>query len=95
MEIPQILIKIRDRLEKMSSTVEATKRNIEIKARIADESGYEKRVEIAKKLTKTTGEILNQRDVFYKANNGRLKLRMEVRIAPTSYYRNLIKLLNL
>lgn len=95
MEIPQILIKIRDRLEKMSSTVEATKRNIEIKARIADESGYEKRVEIAKKLTKTTGKILNQRDVFYKANNGRLKLRMEVRIALTSYYRNLIKLLNL
>lgn len=95
MEIPRILIKIRDRLEKMSSTVEATKRNIEIKARIADESGYEKRVEIAKKLTKTTGEILNQRDVFYKANNGRLKLRMEVRIALTSYYRNLIKLLNL
>lgn len=57
-----------------------SKRNIEIKARIADDAGYEKRVEIAKKLTNSDGEILEQRDVFYKVCNGRLKLRMEVSI---------------
>lgn len=69
----------------MSSMVEPTKRNIEIKARIADDSGYEKRVEIAKKLTNTNGEVLKQRDVFYKVNNGRLKLRMQVRNFHSSF----------
>lgn len=63
----------------MSNTsLEPEKRNVEIKARLADDAAYEKRVEIAKKLTNTDGMILNQRDVFYKVNTGRLKLRMEV-----------------
>lgn len=63
-----------------ATTVEPKKRNIEIKARIADDGGYEKRVEIAKSLTNTAGEVLNQRDVFYKVPNGRLKLRVQVKI---------------
>ena len=68
-------------LRKMSATtVEPKKRNIEIKARIADDAGYEKRVEIAKTLTNIAGEVLNQRDVFYNVTNGRLKLRIQVRI---------------
>lgn len=62
----------------MTSTVEPLKRNIEIKARISDDAGFEKRIEIAKNLASTQGEILSQRDVFYKVNSGRLKLRMEV-----------------
>lgn len=60
--------------------VESTKRNIEIKARIANDAGFEKRIEIAKKLTNTESQILNQRDVFYKVANGRLKLRMQVKL---------------
>lgn len=64
----------------MSAAVEPTKRNIEIKARIADDAGFERRVKIAKKLTSTDGEILKQRDVFYKVANGRLKLRVQVRL---------------
>lgn len=66
-------------LHKMSE-IEAKKRNIEIKARIGSDAGYEKRVEIAKSLTKSNGEVLNQRDVFYKVANGRLKLRVQVKI---------------
>lgn len=67
-------------LRKMTgTTVEPKRRNIEIKARIADDAGYEKRVEIAKTLTNTVGEVLNQRDVFYNVTNGRLKLRIQVR----------------
>lgn len=67
-----------DRFSKMATSIEPEKRNIEIKARLADDAAYEKRVAIAKQLTNTDGMILNQRDVFYKVNNGRLKLRMEV-----------------
>lgn len=62
----------------MSASIEPEKRNIEIKARLAGDAAYEKRVATAKKLTNTDGIILNQRDVFYKVANGRLKLRMEV-----------------
>lgn len=51
------------------------KRNIEIKARIQDAAEYKKRVDIAKDLTKTDGEIIPQRDVFFNVTNGRLKLR--------------------
>ncbi|XP_031622809.1 uncharacterized protein LOC116340453 isoform X2 [Contarinia nasturtii] len=54
-----------------------SKRNIEIKARIANDAEFERRVETAKKLTNTNGEILSQRDVFYKVCSGRLKLRTE------------------
>lgn len=59
-------------------SIDPEKRNVEIKARLADDAAFEKRVEIAKQLTNTDGMILNQRDVFYKVNAGRLKLRMEV-----------------
>lgn len=65
-------------LGKMITAVEQEKRNIEIKARLADDAAYEKRIEIAKHLTNTDGIMLNQRDVFYNVNTGRLKLRMEV-----------------
>lgn len=51
------------------------KRNIEIKARIQNEAEYERRVNIAKELTNTNGEIIPQRDVFFNVTNGRLKLR--------------------
>lgn len=67
-----------DRFCQMSTSIEPEKRNVEIKARLADDAAYEKRIEIAKKLTDTDGTILNQRDVFYKVSSGRLKLRMEV-----------------
>lgn len=63
-----------------ATTIEPKRRNIEIKARIADDADYENRVEIAKNLTNTAGEVLNQRDVFYNVSNGRLKLRIQVRI---------------
>lgn len=51
------------------------KRNIEIKARIHSEAEFVRRQEIAKKLTNTDGEIIPQRDIFYKVPNGRLKMR--------------------
>lgn len=55
-----------------------TKRNVEIKARIGDVEAFEKRVDIAKNLTKTEGEILPQHDTFFNVGNGRLKLRIQV-----------------
>lgn len=58
-----------------NSTTIPNKRNIEIKARFANADEYERRVNIAKELTQTTGEIINQHDVFYNVPNGRLKLR--------------------
>lgn len=68
-------------LLKMSgSAILPGKRNIEIKARIGSDEEFHKRVEIAKKLTNTDGQILKQRDVFYNVSAGRLKLRMQVRI---------------
>lgn len=54
-----------------------SKRNIEIKARIADHTEFEKRVKIAKDLTNTEGEVIPQHDVFFNVPNGRLKLRYE------------------
>lgn len=63
----------------MSSPVKVQpKRNIEIKARIQNEQEFEKRINIAKELTKTEGEILKQHDIFYNVRDGRLKLRNEV-----------------
>lgn len=64
---------------KMTSTIVPEKRNIEIKARIANAEEFQKRICIAKRLTNNDGQILKQRDVFYKVSDGRLKLRMEVR----------------
>lgn len=63
----------------MDPSTEVQKRNVEIKARIADDAAFDKCIRIAKKLTNTDGAMLDQRDVFYNANSGRLKLRMEVR----------------
>lgn len=50
-------------------------RNIEIKARISSEEEFERRIAIAKELTGTDGQTIPQRDVFFNATNGRLKLR--------------------
>lgn len=62
----------------MSPSAIQPKRNIEIKARIQNEQEFEKRINIAKELTKTEGEILMQHDIFYNVREGRLKLRNEV-----------------
>lgn len=62
----------------MSPPVIQAKRNIEIKARIQNEQEFEKRINIAKELTKTEAEILIQHDIFYNVREGRLKLRIEV-----------------
>ncbi|KAM8718430.1 hypothetical protein ACLKA7_001612 [Drosophila subpalustris] len=55
----------------------ADQRNVEIKARIpggVDE--FERRLDVAKKLTGAGGELIVQRDVFFKSpQGGRLKLR--------------------
>lgn len=60
-------------------TAEDHRRNIEIKAKLANEKEFKEKVEIAKKLTENQqGEILVQHDVFFKVPNGRLKLRYEV-----------------
>ncbi|XP_037030623.1 uncharacterized protein LOC119070404 [Bradysia coprophila] len=51
-----------------------TLRNIEIKARITDNTEFERKVKIAKKLT-TNYSVIKQRDVFFNVTTGRLKLR--------------------
>lgn len=61
-----------------TTPVELKRQNIEIKARVANDAAFEKRIEIAKTLTSTAGQVLEQHDVFYKVSNGRLKLRVEV-----------------
>lgn len=50
-------------------------RNIEIKARISNNTDFEDRIKIAKELTSTDGELIKQHDVFFKTTNNRLKLR--------------------
>lgn len=56
-----------------------SKRNIEIKAKLADESEFNEKVAIAKQLTgEKQAEIIVQHDVFFNVPNGRLKLRYEV-----------------
>lgn len=55
------------------------KRNIEIKAKLADEKEFNEKVEIAVMLTgDQSAEIIEQHDVFFKVPMGRLKLRYEV-----------------
>ena len=55
------------------------RRNIEIKAKIANEKEFNEKVEIAKQLTgEKNAEIIVQHDVFFKVPIGRLKLRYEV-----------------
>lgn len=56
-----------------------SKRNIEIKAKLADESEFNEKVAIASQLTgEKQAEIIVQHDVFFNVPNGRLKLRYEV-----------------
>lgn len=50
-------------------------RNIEIKARVGSDEEFQKRIDIAKKLTESEGETIPQHDVFFNATKGRLKLR--------------------
>lgn len=53
-------------------------RNIEIKAKIADEIEFKRMLEIAKKLTgDQQATKIVQHDVFFNVQNGRLKLRYE------------------
>lgn len=58
---------------KLSETFNAA-RNIEIKARIGDLEEFERKREIAMKLTKDY-TVIKQRDVFFNVTAGRLKLR--------------------
>lgn len=51
-------------------------RNVEIKAQLAGGAdGFQRRVDIARRLTGSEGELIRQRDVFFRAEKGRLKLR--------------------
>lgn len=50
-------------------------RNIEIKARISKNTDFKDRIQIAKELTSTEGELIKQHDVFFKTTTNRLKLR--------------------
>ncbi|ALC49050.1 CG14434 [Drosophila busckii] len=65
-------------------------RNVEIKASIpGGVEEFARRVEIAKQLTGTNGEIIKQRDVFFNSpRGGRLKLRYLEAPAPSQlvYY---------
>lgn len=47
-------------------------RNVEIKARVHD---VDKIIEIAAKLSDSSGTVIKQDDTFYNATNGRLKMR--------------------
>lgn len=68
----------------MSETLNAL-RNIEIKARICDSIEFERKIEIAKKLTQNY-TVIKQRDVFFNVTSGRLKLRfLEVQLTFFRY----------
>lgn len=58
-----------------TSTIPADERNIEIKARIGADEEFQRRIDIAKKLTNSEGELIVQRDVFFNSQTGRFKLR--------------------
>ncbi|XP_054728999.1 uncharacterized protein LOC129237998 [Anastrepha obliqua] len=61
------------------ASIPCDEKNVEIKARIGSDQEFERRVEIARELTKSTGELLEQRDVFFnlldEIDGTRLKLR--------------------
>lgn len=61
--------------KKNTAVMEAASRNIEIKARLGSDEEFEKRVKIARHLTGTDGQIIEQHDIFYNVREGRLKLR--------------------
>ncbi|XP_053968311.1 uncharacterized protein LOC128869732 [Anastrepha ludens] len=54
-------------------------KNVEIKARIGSEQEFERRMQVACELTKSSGELLEQKDVFFnlleEIDGRRLKLR--------------------
>lgn len=63
-------------------------RNVEIKAKIADEEEFNKKINIAKQLTgKQEATVIVQHDVFFKVPNGRLKLRYEVWLLICLFYK--------
>jgi len=63
------------------------RRNIEIKAKLANIYEFYDKVEIAKELTgEGQAEIIVQHDVFFKVPNGRLKLRYETDKAKLVQY---------
>lgn len=62
-------------MESRPAASPADERNIEIKARVGSDDEFDKRIEIAKTLTKSSGEVIVQRDVFFNSQSGRLKLR--------------------
>lgn len=69
-------------------TAENHCRNIEIKAKIADEEEFNKKIEIAKQITgEKDATVIVQSDVFFKVPNGRLKLRYEVSCLVTERHR--------
>jgi len=50
-------------------------RNVEIKVVLGSDDEFSKRIEIVKKLTSSEGELIVQKDVFFKTETGRFKLR--------------------
>ncbi|XP_063703974.1 uncharacterized protein LOC134833552 [Culicoides brevitarsis] len=50
-------------------------RNVEIKARLTGKEQWQQLIELASNLTKSKGEIILQRDIFFHSKQGRLKLR--------------------
>lgn len=67
------LNQIRNKMSEV--TIHDTLRNTEIKCRVGSDEKFQKKIEIAKKLTSNSGTILKQDDVFFNCNSGRLKLR--------------------
>lgn len=70
--------------------IAAESRNIEIKARLGNDEQFERRVQIARKLTSTEGKLIEQHDVFYNVTQGRLKLRFlkvseNIKIVDTNF----------
>lgn len=50
-------------------------RNVEIKARLSGKEQWQQLIAQSSDLTQSKGEIILQRDVFFNAKQGRLKLR--------------------
>ncbi|XP_039960422.1 uncharacterized protein LOC126758029 [Bactrocera neohumeralis] len=59
--------------------IPSDERNVEIKARVGSDEEFQRRVQVARELTKSTGELLVQKDVFFNilddSKGGRFKLR--------------------
>ncbi|XP_054725637.1 uncharacterized protein LOC129235680 [Anastrepha obliqua] len=61
------------------TSIPCDERNIEIKARVGSDQEFESKFQIARELTKSTGELLEQKDVFFnildETDGTRFKLR--------------------